>query len=133
MPGTVRYNPELQIIETVFQGESSLKTILELVDQAFDMAQVKILPSDFSRLPHLGKPDTQSVVDILKMLRCYENLGVRAKMQEALIIPESADAYKMIKFYETVLTNNGFTVQLFENYQDAVQWLRSDHFNKTVF
>lgn len=123
MPSTVKYNPELEIVEAKYVGHVTGDEYKKDATVAFDLAKTNntnLFLIDDSELMDAG-----SVLDLYDLPALYEELGFKRSSKAALVLPiKSAAAAEDVRFYETVCINRGWQVQVFTERQEAVEWLR---------
>ncbi len=123
MPHTVRYNPELRIIETVVQGDLTrqeaeeiisgiIRTALEtgcyLCLSDYRQAVMKLATMEIYKVPHL-------ILDA--SLAQQLDAG---KFKRAIVVSADQEDFH---FFETVTVNSGQNLRVFEDVQTALEWL----------
>ncbi|ASC71265.1 hypothetical protein XM38_022170 [Halomicronema hongdechloris C2206] len=124
MPFTVTYNTELAIVETIFFGLVSADEAAREIVESHQLAVEKDCRLFFT---DLSRAELQlSLVDVYGMPDTYEKMGWERRVRIAFIPPSGDEGRHLAEFYETVGVNRGWTVKIFSNKQQAVQWLIED-------
>jgi hypothetical protein len=124
MPFIVKYNNELSIIESVLVDQVTNKDLLEHEAQCIALAK----ENESTRIITDAKQATleMSVVDLYGLPEFYGDQGLNRFVRIAVLPPTSGPGKDLVDFYETVSLNRGWTVGIFEERQEALDWLLND-------
>jgi len=118
MPYTIKYNQEKECIEVVVQGELDLpllKSMASDVSKITKQKGCKFILNDLRKaIP------VEDVFDIYNMPETAAKAGVKQYCKRALVVGDHASEFY---FLETVFVNQGHLVKMFENINDAEDWL----------
>lgn len=67
------------------------------------------------------------LVDVYDLPKHYDEMGASRKNCIALIPSTSVKGMRDAEFYENICVNMGWMVQLFSNYEEAIEWLLSPY------
>lgn len=117
----MRYDENEQIIFIETNG------VLEITSANYMRAEGAALIKEHKcmrlLLDHSGiVRDALSTMDIYDLPRRYEEMGLTRQIKMALVIPR--EFVENLRFYETVCRNNGYSVQLFSDRNEALSWLK---------
>ena len=118
---TVRYDPESRFIETVNIGIATCEDLTKEAVQAIALAMKNdcvLFLSDHSR-----SDVNFSIADVYELPALYEAEGLERSARIAVISPQSKAGAQLAQFHETVSVNRGWSTQLFDERQDALDWL----------
>ena len=121
MPVTVRYDPDSRFIETVNIGIATREDLTKEAVQAIALAKENdcaLFLCDYSR-----SDVNFSVADVYDLPELYVAEGLERSARIAVISPQSKAGAQMAQFHETVSVNRGWNAQLFDERQDALDWL----------
>jgi hypothetical protein len=117
----VRYNFEKMIIESVLKDNVTLEDLTEEVERCATLCKehncAKML-SDFSNATLCV-----SLINAFDLPDIQEKRGVERGSMIALLPPKSEKDRSLLRFYETVSFNRGWTTKSFQNREDALDWL----------
>jgi hypothetical protein len=124
MPFTVKYNTELSIIESVLVDQVSNKELLKHEAQCIALAK----ENESTRIITDAKQATleMSVIDLYSLPEFYGDQDLQRSVRIAVLPPTSEAGKDLVDFYETVSLNRGWTVGVFEERQEALDWLLDD-------
>ena len=124
MPFTVKYNTELSIIESVLVDQVSNKELLKHEAQCIALAK----DNESTRIITDAKQATleMSVIDLYSLPEFYGDQDLQRSVRIAVLPPTSEAGKDLVDFYETVSLNRGWTVGVFEERQEALDWLLDD-------
>ncbi len=117
----IKLHRDFNIIETTFDGDMQKEELGNAVTASIQA----VLENKSARLlaDCTGLTGGHSLFDL------YENAGnipvtfMQKEFREAVLMPTSAGARGNVEFWETVTTNLGFKVKIFENRDKALEWL----------
>ena len=123
MPHTVTYNSETHIVETKAHGNLTLDEAKELI---FDIGRVCaekncfLCLSDYREvILKLSTLDIYSIPHLLSDI--LASMGLPAnKVKRAVVV---AKDIRDFEFFETVTINSGQSIKLFQDIDEAKQWL----------
>ena len=129
MTWTVEYNSTLRIVDIVFTGITSGRDLQEATTKCIllgkERGTVQFLV-DAAEL-ELFAP----LVDILDLPeKQYVEEGLDRLSRVALVNPRSAKAKEAAEFYKTVCINRGWSVRLFPERAEAIEWLMATDSSK---
>ena len=123
MPHTVTYNPEIQTVETVVEGDITLKVLREIFTEQSRMTQAhdcnKMLNDYRAATVKLSTMDVYDLPDIISEIAAKYGKDARL-VRRALVITRDAEDYY---FYETVVDNRSQTEKVFFDMEQAKAWL----------
>jgi hypothetical protein len=124
MPFTVTYNNELRIIESTLVDQVTNKDLLKHEAQCIALAK----ENESTRILSDARQATleMSVVDLYGLPEFYGDQGLQRSVRIAVLPPTSEAGKDLVDFYETVSLNRGWTVGIFEERQEALDWLFND-------
>jgi len=123
MTHTVTFNPALGVIETAAQGNLALQEVKEIISE---ISQVAIEQDCFLCLSDYREAtiemSTLQIYDIPRILSdIVTSFGFRpSKFKRAIIAEKSLIDYQ---FFESVTLNQGQRIRLFQDIEEAKQWL----------
>jgi hypothetical protein len=125
MPWKISYLEDLKIIKTVYTEPAKLEELTKAV-----LANVAIAKEKGTNL-FLGDctalTETGSAVDIYQLGKFLESLNVGLDLKEAIVAPKTEETVIAdLHFYETVTNNRKIKVRLFQDIQEATEWLLSE-------
>ena len=118
MKYTVSYDKEKDSIMVVVEGELAM-TLLQ--DMAAEVAQI-IKQHNCSRVLNdlRNAKSTKRTIDIYNMPETVKRIGVTQICKRALVVGNKGSDFH---FLETVFINQGHQVRMFEDMEDAKEWL----------
>ena len=122
MPYTIKYDPELDIINLEFTGEIGGKEIAEATSKCIALQkQTRVLRF----LVELnGWEVAASFVDIYNLAyEQYEAEAAHRQSRIAVVLPTTLSGQAAANFYETVSQNAGWNARVFATYEEAIDWL----------
>ncbi|MBE2217105.1 MAG: STAS/SEC14 domain-containing protein [Ignavibacteria bacterium] len=122
MPFKIEIHTHPERIEVTYYGkvtEEELRlAIKEFMDKKGGSEYLLVLTDC------LGITTSPSVLDVYERINMYEKLGIDTETKEAILIPSDQIVVENVKFYETACLNRGYNVRIFENRQEAIDWLK---------
>jgi hypothetical protein len=118
------YVQEFSLIETVFEGNVTLKETKQATVDALKLSienGTKRFLVDCSQLKH-----GSSVVELYSMGEYFGHLNIDRSHKQAVIMPDSQELVKNLRFYETATRNRGYDVMAFDDRSKALSWLLND-------
>jgi len=124
MPYAVKHDPLLDIIELTLTGSLTSTTLREATTKGVSL-QKQTRTTRFLVDPN-GAELGASISDIYDLpAEQYPKENLDPRSQIAVILPASARAQEIARFYETVCRNRGWNARIFPDRQSAIEWLRS--------
>jgi len=120
----VEYHPDLKLVECVVEGFLTVNELLEATIATVSLSvekETNLILVDDSKLEK-----TVETVDIYELPQSYEDLNIDRKIKAAVILPISLQAREDVQFYETVCQNRGWDIAVFEQRQEAIDWLMEE-------
>lgn|GEM_PF-663759 len=122
MPWKLSYLEDLKIIKTVYKEPAKLEELMEAVLANVALAKEKgtnLFLGDCTALSETG-----STVDIYQLGQFLESLNVGLDLKEAVVAPKTEkNVIADLHFYETVTNNRLIKVRMFQDIQQATDWL----------
>ena len=116
------YQEWSRVVHLRFIGDSSQDTVheasLAFVKMLNEKASTKLL-TDFSDAKSLA----MSSFDVSDLPAYFRSLGLQKPFIEAVVAPRGGPLRETAEFYETVCTNRGARVRVFETTSDGLAWL----------
>jgi hypothetical protein len=124
MSYTVKYNPELSVIESVLADNVTAE------DLHMHEVQCIALAKETNSTGFLSDATQAtlkvSLLALLDLPEIYQVHGLRRPVRIAVLPPTSEGEESLVDFYETVCFNRGWTVRIFGERQEALDWLLGD-------
>ncbi|MDD5361932.1 MAG: hypothetical protein PHN88_07345 [Ignavibacteria bacterium] len=121
MAWQVKYLEDLQIIETIFSGYMKKQELFAAIESAIAESQkmnaTKFL-SDCSCLE-----GGHSLFDLYEKANELFSSGLSKNLKEAIILPALSIQHDKVDFWKTVSNNLGFNVRVFQDRDEAIEWL----------
>lgn len=120
MPWKINHNTDQNIIELTYFGQVTANDLTDAFMAAKDLSQkedIKKCLADCTDM--LGGHSIMNLYAIIELLEGFK----LHRLKEALLLPSLQASKKDVEFYETACVNRGFNVKIFNNYQQAVEWL----------
>ena len=129
MTWAVEYNSALRIVDIAFTGITSGRDLQEATTKCISLGKergtVHFLV-DTEKLELLAP-----LVDILDLPdKQYVAEGLDRLSRVAVVHPRSPKGQEAAQFYKTVCINRGWSVQLFPNRDEAIEWLTATDSSK---
>jgi hypothetical protein len=121
MPIKNNYVPELNLIESIFEGKISYNNIKDAVVEATKMAikqKTRLFLSDCTELTR-----GSSIVELYAIAEFFDVIHVDHSIKQAVILPDNQEVKAALRFYETTTHNRGYNVLVFADKQKAINWL----------
>lgn len=118
MPYSIHYHSDDQLLEGKFEGVYNLVTMRESsaqLTEAIDKYGCLSILNDFR-----GAKIELSTTEIFNAARKFEFADKRRGIVRAYVYASDA---KTFRFFETTSRNNGQSVRVFQNYDEAKIWL----------
>lgn len=126
MEWNVSLEPDSGIIHSVYSGEITKRDVMAATEKALSYATGRG-PHRFLT-EHKQATSLLSTMDIFDTPDQWEKADLNRLNSLALVIYETEGYENDILFYETVCRNRGWNVRVFDNYQDAHEWLLKQPF-----
>lgn len=123
MAYTVTYNPGLGVIETTAQGKLTLREAKEIIFEIAKTAREQncfLCLSDYREATmDMSTLQIHEIPDVLASI--VSSLGLRpGQFKRAIIVEKSFEDFY---FFETVTLNAGQNIKLFQDIDEAKNWL----------
>jgi len=123
MAWKIEYNNKEEIIELeysgIVSGEDLKNAFTSAVDYIYEYKTVLVL-ADCT-----GMKAGHTLFDLLGLLGDFEGLDILRNVKEALLLSPGQESRSNISFWETACLNRGFSVKIFEEKQEAINWLKT--------
>jgi len=122
MPWSMEFTDEGRILKVLIQGHMSGPEVSEMTRESVAAAaktQVTRIVLDCAD----AKIDVP-ILDVYKLPDLYSARGVSRQVHAAVIMPREGYRRDIYEFYEDVCRNRGYFVRLFEQEEDAWNWVR---------
>ena len=118
---TVKYNPELSVIESVLADNVTAEDLRMSEAQSIALAKetnsTRFLTDAAEATLKVSIPAVYGLPDF------YEDQGLQRPVLIAVLAPTLQAGKGFVDFYETVCLNRGWTVKIFGERQEALNWL----------
>lgn len=126
MAYTVEYNSTENIVESHFQGETTLEELREMARKVMPIVNETNCMNVLTDLSNAYL--NTSILDLFyhpqTLAEIIEEAGISFRdLRRAFVIAEDIEK-EMFKFYENVAVNRGHTVMLFHDIEEARKWLQ---------
>jgi len=125
MPWKLSYLENLKIVKTVYTEPSTLEELMEAVLANIAFAKEKgtnLFLGDCTSFTQTG-----STMDIYQLGHFLESLKIGLNLKEAVVAPIAYNnVVDDLHFFETVTNNRMIKVRLFQDIQEATDWLVSE-------
>lgn len=122
MPWSMEFTDEGRILKVLIQGRISSSEVSEITRESVATAvktQVTRIVLDCAD----AKMDVP-ILDVYKLPDLYSAQGLSRQVHAAVIMSREGYRRDIYEFYEDVCRNRGYFVRLFEQEQDAWNWVR---------
>ena len=122
MPWSMEFTDEGRILKVLIQGRISSSEVAEITRESVAAAvktQVTRIVLDCAD----AKMDVP-ILDVYKLPDLYSAQGLSRQVHAAVIMSREGYRREIYEFYEDVCRNRGYFVRLFEQEQDAWNWVR---------
>jgi len=114
--------PELPFIEVVYSGNITPDELAAALAATAKAAKDSARYLFLANCQQLARG--HSVTDLYyTMMEMDRLIGAGVRFREAVLLPAGKDSDDLVKFWETICVNRGFSVQLFHDRLQAVAWL----------
>jgi hypothetical protein len=121
MSFTVKYNPELNTIESVLADNVTTEDLrrheLQCTALAKETNSTRFLTDATQATLNV------SILALYDLPKLYQDQDLRRPVLIAVLPPTSEAGKGRVDFYETVCLNKGWTVRIFGERQEALDWL----------
>jgi hypothetical protein len=124
MSFTVKYNPELSTIESVLADDVTAEDLH--VHEVQCIALAKETNSNRFLTDATQATLKVSIFKLYGLPELYDVQNLRRPVRIAVLQPTSETGMRLVNFYETVCSNRGWTVRMFVERQEALEWLVDD-------
>lgn len=116
---SVKYLPKISVVKTVSTGVVARAELLE------ETKQTVAIEHDWSRFPSdfSNAQVAFTAADVYELPRLQQKLGLKRDSRVAVIAPADERGRKLARFYETVSENRGWNAAVFEDGDQALDWL----------
>lgn len=118
---SVDYIPEEGFIRVQIQGEFDAQLLSESTSKLVE--EITLSKCNRVLMDHRTATPKLSVVELYRRPEVAAKLGVPRMSKIAIVYSEPDEVYN---FIETVGVNQGFTVQVFQDIDKGIQWLRGE-------
>ena len=125
MTSRVTYLADIQVVETVYDGDLPPAALAALVKETIEKA------SEFQAAKFLADCRSMkmghSVFDLYYLASLVESSVLnRSEFREAVLYPTDLLAGENVRFWETTALNRGLTVKIFTDRETSLQWLAGE-------
>ncbi|MEM1251401.1 MAG: hypothetical protein AAGI69_03125 [Cyanobacteria bacterium P01_H01_bin.21] len=121
MPFSVRYNSELNAVETNFSGSV---TEAQLRAQIAESCEIAATHGAYYAISSFTEAELRiSIAFIYNIPELYEQIGANRPIRLALVNANEMND-EIIGFYQLVSQNRGWNVAVFNDKREAEAWLR---------
>ncbi|OQY42001.1 MAG: hypothetical protein B6242_16655 [Anaerolineaceae bacterium 4572_78] len=121
MSYTVTHNKNTNCILVSIEGELNLPLFVEMAKEVAHYFKEYGCRHVLNDLRHARL--VESITDIYTMPKHASKIGITSSVKRALVVSGSFEEFH---FLETVFVNQGNMVKMFNNINDAQQWLQSE-------
>jgi hypothetical protein len=121
MPYTVKFLDDKGIVEAVSIGELTFEDYSKQSKEAVKLALEKNTNLIFLDTSNLSA--SIKAIEILSIPDLWESIGTPRTYKLAVLTPKDESLHEDIKFFENVCRNRGWHTKLFDNKEDAIEWL----------
>jgi hypothetical protein len=118
---TTAYIEEVNIIDTVLVGRVTIDEMKETIRESIQMARDHDTHRFLVDCCSLTKGGT--IVQLYSLGDFYLEIDVMPGTKQAIVLSNTPEIQRDIRFYETATRNRGFDVQLFTDRSTAIAWL----------
>jgi len=121
MEWTITYDPDDEIIYIQTSGVLEIKAANEMRDEG--AALIKDRQCKRILLDHTLLEDSAlTTMETFDLPKIYQAHGISRAVKMALVV--TGKMKEKLHFYETVCRNNGYSVMLFLDRADALEWIK---------
>jgi len=117
MPYSIHYDKEISCIMVVVDGELDIALLQRMASETATITNrqdCRLILND------LRKAKPSKVFEVYKMPEIAAQSGINQSYRRALVVGDKAPDFH---FLETVFINRGNKVKMFENFEEARDWL----------
>ena len=121
MPWDTSLNPDQPIIEITYTGFVSAGDLFDCFQNTLNLVRSSgrtLLLADCSTFK-----GGHSLLDLYSLANTLLTIEDSHLLREAVILPGLPGPAEMAGFWDNVCNNRGITVRIFENRQEALEWL----------
>lgn len=121
MPVKINLSENNNYIELIYNGSIVNDDLLYSLNKGLELMNesgINLFLADCREMTA-----AHSILDIFTKVQMYLDKGISKDIKEAVILPESSETADKIKFYETACLNRGFRVKVFNEKDEALNWL----------
>jgi hypothetical protein len=122
MTWRIEFDEHRKVIFLTFQAEVSKEDVRDssaaVIATMHDHDTRKVL-TDLAEVESLAV----STMGIYHLPKSYMQMGLNLPFTEAIVVPKSSKIRKDAEFYETVCVNRGVNARIFEDRDQALEWL----------
>jgi SpoIIAA-like len=124
MPYTIKYDPDLDVMDLLFTGEVSGNDIREATTKCITLQNQTGVLRFIVEVN--GWEVVASFVDIYNLAyKQYSEEKAHRDSRIAVVLPTTLSGQVAVNFYETVCQNAGWNAQVFSDREHAIDWLSS--------
>ena len=119
------HNPDIDVIEFSFTGETSRKDLIDLTIEGVTLSKEVNVPRFLVDLTKIEL--TATLTDLYNLpTNEYEHANMNSTTRIALIQPDSDRELEATKFYEEACRESGWNARRFGDREEALEWLSSE-------
>ncbi len=124
MPWKINYLETEQIVETFYEGNLSGAEVRKAAKASLTMGLEKNTHLFLGNCTTLQP--SRSLFDIYEIAKFLLELKPSRLSKEAILLPDMELSANQMRFYETLGRNRGFEIRVFNDREQAIQWLKAD-------
>jgi hypothetical protein len=121
MPWKAKINESDRFIELTYSGIVTPDELQEALLAAVTLSKDHRTDLFFADCSSMA--GGHSIADLYFLISAYPAAGARHGVKEALLLPRMESPAEEVRFYETACLNKGYTVKVFSEKHDALDWL----------
>ena len=122
MPWAYEINPQLQIVEVVYEGEITARDLRESTSEFIALEKKKGMNRFLVETTRIKL--ASSLIDLYNLpSKQYLDEEADRLGRVAIVLPTCPKTKEAIRFYETVCRNRGWMVRAFLERKEALNWL----------
>lgn len=116
-------NAQSKHVELVIEGAISRDELMAACDRTCELALEQDTPLVLADCSMMR--GGHNILDLYQLAKQLIEKPHAREMREAIIAAQDPEAREMLRFWETTCLNRGLLVQLFEDREQAIDWLHS--------
>ncbi len=113
----------MSIVELRFEGEVSLSDLNVAAKEAIELMREHDCSGVY--LDATAQESAPSFAELYERPKLYEAEGLSRSIPVVYVMPRLPKVREAAHFWETVCRNRGWFIQMFENREDAMEWLKA--------